>query len=77
MSREKIRLGPLPNADTVKVTITVSADLKALLDQYAELHAKTWGVVVDVPALIPHMLSTFMDRDRVFNVIRRKPDPSN
>jgi hypothetical protein len=35
----KLRLGPLPDAGTVKLTITLSAPLKAQLDRYAEMHS--------------------------------------
>jgi hypothetical protein len=62
----KLRLGPIPKTETVKLTVTLQAALKADLDRYAELHAKTWGAPVDVATLIPHMLETFMARDRGF-----------
>lgn len=61
-----LRLGPLPKAETVKVTITVSAELRATLDRYAELHGQAWGEPVDATTLIPHMLDAFMSRDRAF-----------
>ena len=62
----KLRLGPLPRTETVKITIGVSVELKALLDRYAELHAQAWGEPVDAAALAPHMLEAFMLRDRAF-----------
>ncbi|HEY6925492.1 MAG TPA: DUF2274 domain-containing protein [Steroidobacteraceae bacterium] len=62
----KLRLGPLPNTQTVKLTITVSRDLKEQLERYAELHSAAWNEPVDVPTLIPHMLSQFISHDRVF-----------
>lgn len=62
----KLRLGPLPNTDTCKLTITLGSELKANLDRYAELHAQTWGEAVDAPTLIPHILDTFIARDRGF-----------
>ena len=61
-----IRLGPLPKNKMLKLTITVSAQLKGALDRYAELHAQTWGEKIDVPTLIPHMLEAFIARDRAF-----------
>lgn len=68
MSRTcKLRLGPLPKTETVKLTFTCSASLKSDLDRYAALHAQTYGESVDALALIPHMLEVFMARDRGFN----------
>lgn len=63
----KLRLGPLPKSETVKLTFMCSGSLKSDLDRYAALHAQTYGESVDALALIPHMLETFMARDRGFN----------
>jgi hypothetical protein len=72
----RLRLGPLPKSDTVNLTVALSAELKTTLDQYAELHVRTWGEPVDAAALVPHMLIAFMDRDREFKAIRRRsPTP--
>jgi hypothetical protein len=65
----KLRLGPIPKTDTVKLTITLQVALKGDLERYAELHAKTWGAPVDVATLIPHMLETFISRDRGFRKV--------
>lgn len=62
----KLRLGPLPKTETIKMTIGVSVELKAMLDRYAELHAQAWGEPVDATTLVPHMLEAFMARDRAF-----------
>jgi hypothetical protein len=61
-----LRLGPLPKTETVKMTIAMSTELKAMLDRYAELHAQAWGEPVDTATLVPHMLEAFMVRDRAF-----------
>ena len=61
-----LRLGPLPKTEAVKLTITLTTELKQQLDRYAELHSQTWGDAVDATALIPHMLEAFMARDRGF-----------
>lgn len=66
----KLRLGPLPRTEVVKLTISVPVELKAMLDEYADLHAKAWSEPVDVLALIPHMLAAFMERDRGFKTLR-------
>lgn len=69
----KLRLGPLPKTETVKLTFTCTASLKAELDRYAALHAQTYGEAVDAVALVPHMLEAFMARDRGF----RRVGPSS
>lgn len=66
MSDNKLRLGPLPRTETVKLTFACSARLKADLDRYAVLHAQAYGEAVDAATLIPHMLEAFIARDRGF-----------
>ncbi|MFS2204070.1 DUF2274 domain-containing protein [Variovorax sp. Varisp36] len=73
MKKTKLRLGPLPKAEVVKLTISVSAELKTTLDRYAELHSREYGKIVDATALIPHMLYTFMARDREFRKLAANP----
>ena len=63
---KKLRLGPLPKTESVKLTFACPASLKANLDRYAALHAQTYGEAVDAMTLIPHMLEAFMGRDRGF-----------
>lgn len=65
-STKKLRLGPLPDMQTIKLTFSCRARLKADLDRYAELHAQAYGESVDAMTLIPHMLEAFMARDREF-----------
>ena len=62
----KLRLGPLPKIETVKLTIALTTALKTELERYAALHAQTYGEPVDAATLIPHMLEAFMARDRGF-----------
>ena len=71
MSTNKLRLGPLPNATTVKLTVTMPTDLKTMLDRYAAHHSQTYGEKVDAAALVPHMLAAFMARDRAFKAMRQ------
>jgi hypothetical protein len=66
MSAGKLRLGPLPKTETVKLSFACSMGLKADLDRYAALHAQAYGEAVDATTLIPHMLEAFMARDRGF-----------
>lgn len=62
----RLRLGPLPKAESIKLTFACPASLKANLDRYAALHAQVYGEAVDAVTLIPHMLEAFMARDRGF-----------
>ena len=62
----KLRLGPLPKTETVKVTFSCPADLKSDLERYAALHAQAYGETVDAMTLIPHMLEAFIAGDRGF-----------
>ena len=63
---KKLRLGPLPKTENVKLTFACPASLKADLDRYAALHAQAYGEKVDAVTLIPHMLEAFMAGDRGF-----------
>lgn len=65
-SPKKLRLGPLPDTQTVKLTFACPARLKADLDRYAALHAQTYDAPVDAVTLIPLMLEAFMAGDRGF-----------
>ena len=62
----KLRLGPLPKTEVVRLTINLPAQVKANLDRYAELYGTAYGEAVDAAALAPHMLAAFMERDRAF-----------
>lgn len=63
---KRLRLGPLPKTENVKLTFACPASLKADLDRYAALHAQAYGEAVDAEKLIPHMLEAFMAGDRGF-----------
>lgn len=65
-SPKKLRLGPLPKTESVKLTFACPVTLKADLDRYAALHAQTYGEAVDATTLIPHMLEAFIAGDRGF-----------
>lgn len=66
----KLRLGPLPRSENVKLTIALPATLKEALDHYAAVHSQVHGEHVDTVALIPHMLGAFIARDRGFKAMR-------
>jgi hypothetical protein len=66
MNTNKLRLGPLPKTENLKLTFTCPAGLKADLERYAAVHSQAYGEEVDALTLIPHMLEAFMARDRAF-----------
>ncbi|SIR70954.1 DUF2274 domain-containing protein [Pseudacidovorax sp. RU35E] len=72
-STRKLRLGPLPKNESVKLTFSCPVALKNDLERYAVLHAQTYGETVDAVALIPHMLKAFIRRDRTFHRMRTVP----
>ncbi|QIL69160.1 DUF2274 domain-containing protein [Diaphorobacter sp. HDW4B] len=63
---KKLRLGPLPKTESIKLTFVCPASLKVDLDRYASLHTQMYGEAVDAMTLIPHMLEAFIGRDRGF-----------
>ena len=62
----KLRLGPIPHQQYVRVYVALPANLKTDLERYASVHSETWGHKIDVATLIPHMLEAFIARDRAF-----------
>jgi hypothetical protein len=60
----------VPKAETVKLTITMTVQLRADLDRYAALHSELHGTVVDAATLAPLMLETFIVRDKGFRAAR-------
>ena len=72
----RLSLGPIPRPDAVKITITLSAELKAQLDAYAEVHGRMHQAPVGAVALIPHMLAAFIARDRGFKSRLNVKSPS-
>ena len=63
---KRLRLGPLPKTESIKLTFACPASLKADLDHYAALHAQAYGEAVEATTLIPHMLEAFIAGDRGF-----------
>lgn len=66
-----LRLGPLPKTEMVKLTISLPIKLKQELEQYATLHSQLYDETVEAAGLIPHMLESFVSRDRGFQGHRR------
>jgi hypothetical protein len=72
----RLRLGPLPKTETVKLTFTCTVVLKAELERYATMHSQAYGETVKAVTLIPHMLETFMARDRGFKQTKQRQGAS-
>lgn len=68
----RLRLGPLPRNESTKLTVSLPAELKACLDDYAAAHSRVHGEAVDAATLIPHMLQSFITRDRGFKALRSR-----
>lgn len=75
MTTNKLRLGPLPKTETVRITFNCTKALQADLERYASLHAQICGEPVDAATLVPHMLEAFMARDREFRKRRAASGP--
>lgn len=69
----KLRLGPLPKQETVKMTVSLPAALKGDLERYAAMHSQAYGEQVDAATLVPYMLAWFLRNDRGFQ--RRQHAP--
>ncbi|RYE63510.1 MAG: DUF2274 domain-containing protein [Oxalobacteraceae bacterium] len=65
-----IRLAKLPDRSPVKLTVWVTPELSKRLEDYAAVYSETYGMKEPVTELVPAMLATFLESDRVFS--RRK-----
>lgn len=70
----KLKLGPLPDDKPVKLTITVSAELAALLKAYAEAVGSASGRVTAIERMIPPIVERFVRSDRAF-MRQHRPQP--
>jgi hypothetical protein len=67
----KLKLGAIPDDKPVRLTVTLTAELHALLVEYAEAHEKAFDRKVALEKLVPHMLERFIRTDRAFAKTRR------
>jgi hypothetical protein len=72
----ELKLAKLLDRTPVKVTISISPDLRQALAAYAELYAEAYGEAEPVRELIPAMLTSFLDGDRAFSLRRKKAKSS-
>ena len=66
-----LKLGKLPDRETTKITFTASAELNALLADYAAAYEAEYGLRESITDLIPHMLEAFIKTDRRFQKTSR------
>lgn len=66
-----LRLPRLPDRTPVKMTISLPPDLNRALGDYAELYNEIYAQSEPVQELIPAMLASFLDGDRLFARRRR------
>jgi len=69
-----LKLDKLPDRQAVKITFTANPDLKATLNDYAEIYRRAYGQKESVADLIPFMLQAFMNADPSFKRSRRQLD---
>lgn len=67
-----LKLGQLPERSPSKITITVSPELKAALDDYAEIYRRTYDQKETVAELVPFMLDSFVNTDVGFKRARKE-----
>ena len=67
-----LKLDKLPDREAVKMTFTASPELKAALNDYAEIYRRTYGRKESVAELIPYMLDAFMNADPGFKRARKE-----
>ncbi len=67
-----LKLEKLPDRDPAKISFTASPELKAALNDYAELYRCAYGQKESVADLIPFTLDAFMTADQGFKPSRKQ-----
>ncbi|WP_299410384.1 DUF2274 domain-containing protein [uncultured Roseobacter sp.] len=67
-----LKLEKLPDRASTKISFTADAELKAALNDYAEIYRKSYGQKETVADLIPFMLQAFMNADHSFKRARKE-----
>jgi hypothetical protein len=62
----ELKLAKIPDRKPVKLSINVTPHLHALLTDYADLYRENYGQSESIADLIPYILQSFLDSDRVF-----------
>lgn len=61
-----LKLAKLPDRMPIKLTISLSPDLKRSLDDYAAAYEIAYGQAEKVVDLIPHIIEAFLQSDKSF-----------
>ncbi|MEO0883021.1 MAG: DUF2274 domain-containing protein [Pseudomonadota bacterium] len=72
MNDTKLKIGPIPDQTPVKLSVPLTPDLKADLDDYTRAYRLAYGADVKVADIIPTMLRTFIDSDAGFKRARKR-----
>ncbi len=67
-----LRIGKLPDREAVKISFTASPELKAALNDYAEIYRRAYGQKESIADLIPFMLDAFISSDPGFKRARKE-----
>ena len=67
-----LKLGKLPDREAVRISFTASPELKAALNDYAEIYRRSYGQNEGDAELIPFMLEAFMNADPGFKKARKQ-----
>ena len=71
-----IKLAKLPERTPIKLVINIMPELSEALERYAAVYEASYGRRESVSDLVPYMLSTFLEGDRVFARAQTSP-PTN
>lgn len=72
----ELKLQKLPDRRPVKITISLPPELNRALAAYVQVYNETYGAREPAQALIPAMLASFIQSDRLFAQRRRNGEPS-
>ena len=70
----ELRLCKLPERASVRLKVSVPAELDRALRDYASLYAETYGQAAALDELLPAMLASFLEGDKAFARWRRERD---
>lgn len=61
-----LKLAKLPDRTPVKLSLSITPDLNAALEKYAQIYNQAYGQEEKVTDLVPFMLQSFLDSDKSF-----------
>lgn len=66
-----IKLARLKDRTPVRLTISLTPELRQMLADYALFYAAAYGAEEPLSELVPAILSSFLESDRAFQAARR------